>query len=67
MQDEEDCYLRALDGNAREFSFPAGCVPGWGDPQAGVSLAIFNRNVVTVGKSLLLVSSGLAVWDYTDS
>lgn len=64
MQDDEDCYLKALDSGAREITFPAGCVPGWGDQQTFLSIAIFNRNVVMVRKTLLLMSTGLAVRDY---
>jgi hypothetical protein len=64
MQDDEDCYDKTLNSSAREFTFPAGCVPGWGDQETYLSLAIFNRDVVMVGKTLILISSGLVTRDY---
>lgn len=66
MQDDEDNYTASLGNNARECTFPATCVPGWGDGKTHLSLAIFNRNVAMVGKALILISSGLATRDYQD-
>jgi hypothetical protein len=66
MQDEEDMYYNSLYSGARSFTFPARCVPGWRDGETFVSLAIFNGDVTIVGKTLILISNGLARRDYQD-
>lgn len=66
MQDDEEYYVKLLSKTARSYTFPAGCVPGWGDGETYLSLAIFNRNATTVGTTLILISNGLATREYQD-
>jgi hypothetical protein len=63
MQDDEDEFVSPLGTAARTFTFPAGCVPGWGDGETYLSLAIFNRTIARTG-SCVFISSGLATKDY---
>jgi hypothetical protein len=63
MQDDEDVYISALKSSTREYTYPANCVPGWGDGHTYLSLAIFNRNLASSG-DLLLISNGFAEQEY---